>query len=106
MFELQGDLRFATLEPVLRAMVAGSAQLTVLDFKRVGHVDNGAARMLAGLASRCAALGQHLVLSRVRRGEALGGLDGLLAPQAIPVVHYQPALDAALEWHARTANTA
>jgi glutaminase len=97
-FELQGDLRFATLEPVLRAMVAGSAQLTVLDFKRVGHVDNGAARMLAGLASRCAALGQHLVLSRVRRGETLGGLDGLLAPQAIPVVHYQPALDAALEW--------
>ena len=97
-FELQGDLRFATLEPVLRAVVAGAAQITVLDFKRVGHVDNGAARMLAGLASRCAALGHQLVLSRVRRGELLAGLDAMLAPQAIPVVSFQPALDAALEW--------
>jgi len=97
-FELQGDLRFATLEPVLRAVVAGSAQITVLDFKRVGHVDGGAARMLAGLASRCAVLGQQLVLSRVRRGELLAGLDSMLAPQAIAVVSFQPALDAALEW--------
>ena len=96
-FELQGDLRFATLEPVLRAIVGGAAQLLVLDFKRVGHVDGGAIRMLAALASRCAALGQQLVLSRVRRGE-LAELDGRLAPQAIAVVHFQPALDAALEW--------
>ena len=97
-FELQGDLRFATLEPVLRAIVAGSAQITVLDFKRVGHVDGGAARMLAGLASRCAVLGHQLLLSRVRRGELLAGLDGMLAPQAIRAVSFQPALDAALEW--------
>jgi glutaminase len=97
-FELQGDLRFATLEPVLRAIVAGTMLITVLDFKRVGHVDGGAARMLAGLASRCAALGQQLLLSRVRRGELLAGLDGMLAPQAIPVVSFQPSLDAALEW--------
>ncbi len=97
-FELQGDLRFATLEPVLRAIVAGRAQITVLDFKRVGHVDNGAARMLAGLGSRCAALGQQLLLSRVRRGELLAALDSMLAPQAIAVVSFQPALDAALEW--------
>jgi len=97
-FELQGDLRFATLEPVLRAIVAGIARFTVLDFKRVAHVDGGALRMLAGLASRCAAVGQQLLLSRVRRGELLAGLDGLLAPQAIPVVSFQPALDTALEW--------
>jgi glutaminase len=54
--------------------------------------------MLAGLASRCAALGHQLLLSRVRRGELLAGLDGMLAPQAIRAVSFQPALDAALEW--------
>jgi glutaminase len=96
-FELQGDLRWATLEPVLRAIVDGDASLLVLDFKRVGHVDHGAVRLLSGLASRCAALGQQLVLSRVRRG-GLVELDGLLAPQAIGAVHFQPSLDAALEW--------
>lgn len=96
-FELQGDLRYATLEPLLRAVVDGVAQLVVLDFKRVGHADRGAIRMLAGLASRCAALGQQLVLSRVRRGE-LADLDAQLAPQAIAAVHFQPSLDAALEW--------
>jgi len=96
-FELQGDLRFATLEPVLRDVVESQPQLVVLDFKRVGHVDVGGTRMLANLASRCAALGQQLVLSRVRRGE-LADLDNQLAPQAISVVHFQPALDAALEW--------
>lgn len=96
-FELQGDLRWASVEPVLRAIVDGDAGLLVLDFKRVGDVDRGATRMLAGLASRCAALGQHLVLSRVRRG-ALAELDTQLAPQAIGAVHFQPSLDAALEW--------
>ena len=99
-FELQGDLRFATLEPVLRAIVEGDAALdmALLDFKRVGHVDAGATRLLAGLASCCAARGQPLVLSRVRRGEMLGGLGEQLAPQAVRSVVFQPHLDAALEW--------
>jgi glutaminase len=99
-FELQGDLRFATLEPVSRAMVdAGdSVELVVLDFRRVDHVDIGATRLLAGLASRGQALNQHLVLSRVRRGDLLAGLDGVLEPRTASHVHFVPQLDAALEW--------
>jgi glutaminase len=99
-FELQGDLRFATLEPVLRAIVDADAALSIalLDFKRVGHVDAGATRMLAALASCCAARGQQLVFSRVRRGEMLAGFGDTLAPQAIRAVSFQPQLDAALEW--------
>ena len=99
-FELQGDLRFATLEPVLRAIVDADAALdfAVLDFKRVSHVDGGATRMLARLASCCAARGQQLVLSRVRRGDMLAGLGGELAPQAVRSVTFQPHLDAALEY--------
>ena len=99
-FELQGDLRFTTLEPVLRAVVdAGdSLDFAVLDFKRISHVDAGASRMLARLASCCAARGQHLVLSRVRRGEMLAELGGELAPAALRAMSFQPQLDAALEW--------
>lgn len=98
-FELQGDLRFATLEPVLRAVVDAGAALdsALLDFKRVGHVDGDATRMLAGLAGCCAARGQTLVLSRVRRGEMLAGLGDGLAPNAVRAMRFQPHLDAALE---------
>jgi glutaminase len=103
-FELQGDLRFATLEPVLRAVVdAGSSlDLAVLDFKRVSHVDGAATRMLAGLVSCCAARGQHLVLSRVQRGEMLATLGAELAPHAVRAASFQPQLDAALEWCERS----
>jgi hypothetical protein len=46
----------------------------VLDFKRVGtSADLTATRMLADLIGRCSARGQHLVLTRVRRGDLLGG---------------------------------
>jgi glutaminase len=53
--------------------------------------------MLAQLASCCAARGQQLVLSRVRRSDLLTGLADALSPQGIRAVHYQPHLDAALE---------
>ncbi len=98
-FELQGDLRFATLEPVLRAVVdAGSGiDYAVLDFKGVSHVDAGATRMLARLASCCAARGQELLLSRVLRGDMLADLGAELAPQALRSVSFQPQLDTALE---------
>ncbi len=99
-FELQGDLRFATLEPVLRAVVDADAGIdfAVLDFKRVSHVDAGATRMLARLASCCAARGQELLLSRVRRGDMLAGLGAELAPRAVRSVSFQPQLDTALEY--------
>ena len=53
MYELQGDLRFATIEPLLREIsVAGDAlQFLVLDFKRVAHADQ-AATLLAGAHDR------------------------------------------------------
>ena len=68
-FELQGDLRFATIEPVLRAIVdAGDGlHFAVLDFKRVTHVDAAATRML-GAAGR-----------RLRRARAAHGADARAA---------------------------
>ncbi|WP_425257739.1 glutaminase A [Rubrivivax sp. RP6-9] len=99
-FELQGDLRFATLEPVLRAIAAGGTALhcAVLDFKRVGQADDAATRLLAALAGSCAARGQQLVLTRVRRGDLLADFGNALHPRHAGAVHFLPQLDLGLEW--------
>jgi glutaminase len=99
-FELQGDLRFATVEPVLREIADGehSLDFAVLDFKRVTHVDAGAARMLARLVSCCGGRGQQLVLTRVRRGPLLAALDSELDPRFARTLVFQPQLDLGLEW--------
>jgi len=49
-FELQGDLRFTTLQPVLRAVVGAgnSLEFAVRHFKRISHVDAGASRAPPG----------------------------------------------------------
>ncbi len=98
--ELQGDLRFSTIEPVLHDLDDATRPLAyaVLDFKRVGQVDRAAARLLAALVARCAQRGQHVVLTRVRRGELLAALDTELAPHAAAALVYQPQLDLGLEW--------
>lgn len=99
-FELQGDLRLSTLEPVMRAITEPSAglDLAVLDFKRVSHADPTAVRMLAQLLACCAARGQQLVFTRVRRGELLAGLGEELDPRFARALNLQPQLDLGLEW--------
>ncbi len=99
-YELQGDLRFATIEPVLHRIVDENPALryAVLDFKRVTHVDAAATRMLAALIARCAERGQHIVLTRVRRGDLLAALDTELDPRAANAFSFQPQLDLGIEW--------
>ncbi|MFY9513548.1 MAG: glutaminase A, partial [Rubrivivax sp.] len=64
-WELQGDLRFATLEPVLRDIAAAGDTLlcVVLDFKRVTRADDAATRMLAALVAGGAPRGLRVVLT-------------------------------------------
>jgi glutaminase len=99
-YELQGDLRFATFEPVLRDIVDETQPLhfALLDFKRVTSSDLTATRLLADLIGRCSAAGQHVVLTRVRRGDLLGALDAELDPRAANALSFQPQLDLGLEW--------
>ena len=99
-FELQGDLRFATLEPVLRQIVdAGTTLLfAVLDFKRVSNADPAATRMLASLVDGCAERGQQVVLTRVRRGGLLADFGSQVHPRGARAVTFQPQLDLGLEW--------
>lgn len=99
-YELQGDLHFSTIEPVLRHIVAEGedCRYIVLDFMRVQHADHAATHMIAGLVARCASLGQHLVLTRVRRGQLLASLDAELDPHHASAMSYQPQLDLGIEW--------
>ncbi len=102
-YELQGDLRFATVERVVREIIerADGLDIGVLDFKRVAHVDPAATRLLAALVQNCAARNQQLVFTRVRRGELLGTFGAELDPRAARAVSFQPALDLGLEWAER-----
>ena len=102
--ELQGDLRFATLEPVLREVAATAAgrEALLLDFKRVGHADEAATRLLARLIEQCAERGEQVVLTRVRRGELLAGLGGEVAPRHARAYGFQAQLDLGIEACERT----
>lgn len=99
-FELQGDLRFPTIEPVLREVSESgdTMRYAVLDFKRVTHVDPAAMRMFAALVHTCAKLGQQLVLTRVRRDGLMAGFEAEVDPHDARSVSFQPQLDGGLEW--------
>jgi glutaminase len=99
-FELQGDLRFPTIEPVLREVseAGDTLRYAVLDFKRVTHVDPAALRMLAALVHTCARRGRQIVLTRVRRDGLLAGFEAEVDPHDARSVSFQPQLDGGLEW--------
>ena len=99
----RGDLRFATVERVVREIVDRAEELDigVLDFKRVAHVDPAATRLLAALVQTCATRNQQLVFTRVRRGELLGTFGAELDPRFALAVSFQPQLDLGLEWAER-----
>lgn len=96
--ELQGDLRFATLEPLLRALAGQPApRALVLDFKHTRSCDAAAARLLARLVEHVAAQGGRTLLSRVRRDDNLGGLPEQVAPTWARSFEFHAELDLALE---------
>jgi len=98
-YELQGDLRFATIEPVLREIDSAGDTLAflVLDFRRVAHADPAATRLLARMIENAAARGQQVMLTRVRRGELLAGLGAEVAPHCARAFAFHTQLDLGLE---------
>ncbi|HET6473430.1 MAG TPA: glutaminase A [Pseudomonadales bacterium] len=99
-YELQGDLRFSTVECVVREIVGceDPVEFVVLDFKRVSHADVAATRLLAALVRSCAVAGREVVFTRVRRGDLFGSFSNELDPRAANHVSFQPQLDLGLEW--------
>jgi glutaminase len=98
-FELQGQMGFASLEPLLRVAAASSDALRelVLDFQRVVQVDKAATLLLARLIEGCAERGQTVLLSRVRRDGLLEALGPEVAPRHARAYAYHAQLDLALE---------
>ena len=95
-YELEGDLHFASMERVFRT-VAGAlddVEYVVLDFRRIGSVDDAAIEMLVDLQHALDAAAVSLVLAHVdpsaRGNMRLGALSALGARSC-------PSVDAALE---------
>jgi glutaminase len=97
-YELQGNLFFATMERLLRRLDADIASLSylILDFKRVLEMDECARALLAQLKHTLSAIGKKLILAHLPnanskplqdRSANAWGTDGIFADS-----------DSALEW--------
>ena len=92
-YELQGDLFFATMEQLLRRAAADgdSVEYLILDFKRVGHIDECARELLREMAAELAGNGRSLLLSYLPPTFAAEFGDSLEAASFADT-------DAALDW--------
>jgi glutaminase len=95
-YELQGDLHFASMERVFRAIVDDVEDVAhvIIDFRHVGTVDSAALEMLADLDRGLDATGVRLVLAHVDPRTPGGTAPTLLG--ALGAASYAN-LDAALE---------
>lgn len=93
-FELQGDLFFATAEALSRAVEPelGPALYLVLGCRRVGYIDHGAFEVLADLVALAQASGLVAVLA-----EASAMLENDMVPASIAALRSFGDLDSALE---------
>jgi glutaminase len=84
---------------VLRQVAHSAAgrECLLLDFKRVNHADEAATRLLARLIDDCAARGEQVVLTRVKRGELLAGLGQEVDPRHARAYGFQSQLDLGIE---------
>jgi glutaminase len=94
--ELQGDQTFATMEHVIRVVRANldAASWVILDFRRVGHVNQAAEKLLHGLVRLLDEQGLAAILADPRALPPLG------TPSQIEgaTVRRFTDLDSALEW--------
>jgi glutaminase len=88
-FEVQGDLYFASTERLFRAVVDDLAgvDVVVLDCKRIGNIDSAAISMLSNLRTALNDVGCVLVTADA----PVGVLEDI-------ATHSFPDVDAALEW--------
>ena len=93
LFELQGDLLFATAEKVHRTIVAGlvGVDYLVVDFKYVTNIDEPALAVINALAETLADTGRTVVVASTHPEI---GVDAKLSPAVLTFVDH----DAAIEW--------
>lgn len=102
MFEIQGNLAFATAEPIIRDVVgcAGRRRGMILDFHHVTGINRVAARLFAELAANLGRHGTAVFFTSTQqlpllRQEAATHLD---ADSSVDSLFRFRSTDAALEW--------
>lgn len=96
-FELQGEMRFATAEKVVRLIFPASfqAEFILIDFKRVSYLDAGACKLLETLTQQLQKKEQcHLIISGLAKSLLIA------FPQLFKekTIRHFDELDLALEW--------
>ncbi len=102
-YEPQGDLVFAAVEATIRRIVDASDALdfAVIDFKRVTHFEESAARILLELLTTFESCGKHLLLVNVQNhSKFVRFLEEELNTddQQVKRLHIFPDMDTAIEW--------
>ena len=101
-YELQGDLGFATVEVVVRRVVAdsGRTEVALLDVERVARIDGAAGRMLLDLCVSAWSRDKLVVfVGAQRHPTVLRAVEEALTRQGAPPGGFNfVELDAALEW--------
>jgi glutaminase len=97
-YELQGNLFFATMERLLRQLTADidSAEYLILDFKRVLEMDKCAQTLLAQLNATLADKGKKLIVAHLPQTDSKQMPDP--STNAWQTVSIFPDSDSALEW--------
>jgi glutaminase len=95
-YELQGNLFFATMERLLRQLTADidSAEYLIFDFKRVLEMDKCAQTLLEQLNATLADKGKKLIVAHLPQTDSKRMPD----PNAWETVDIFPDSDSALEW--------
>ncbi len=98
--ELQGDLRFSTVERIVREVVDRSKSLdyVILDFKRVLNIDAASVDALIELARCCTDGGLHLVFTRTRSDLLQQGYEAAQQKGSAISLRFESELDLAIEW--------
>jgi glutaminase len=78
-FELHGDLLFASAEPICRTVADAldGVQVVVLDFRRVRAIDKPAIRLLEGLVAELQAVGRSVIVTHLDPTAAHAQIEGI-----------------------------
>lgn len=95
-FELQGEMRFATAEVAVRAIYAAASNcdVVIIDFKKVPNLDFGACRLLESLALQLKKMNCSLNFSSNHQAVT----KAFATIQLLNTIQCFPDLDHALEW--------
>jgi glutaminase len=96
-FELQGDVYFASVEAITRSVLAtvGDATFVILDGKRLGYGDAPGTELLEALRHELEGSGRRVVFAHLPPGAPIRADLELLGA---PAKRFLPDVDLALEW--------